>query len=157
MTFTQKIVHANGRDEIWVQTKTNNTLNTESNDPVTAQAVVEYVEDKMGGAQTYTAPTVFTFSNDSLEYADGGNRVGVKGNVVNGELDCLLADSLNSWTLLTPNPRPLVVSLNGKIPRQYITTYFTLAIGGEQTKTYEAGTFLGMIGDLSTIEEEELG
>jgi hypothetical protein len=49
MTFTHKIVHANGRDEIWVQNKTSNTLNPESNDPVTAKAVVEYVEDKMAG------------------------------------------------------------------------------------------------------------
>jgi hypothetical protein len=44
MTFTHKIVHANDRDEIWVQNKSNNTINTDSNDPVTAKAVVEYVE-----------------------------------------------------------------------------------------------------------------
>jgi hypothetical protein len=39
MSFTHKIVHVNDRDEIWVQNQTNNTLNPESNDPVTAKAV----------------------------------------------------------------------------------------------------------------------
>jgi hypothetical protein len=49
MTFTHKIVHANDRDEIWTRAKTNDTLNPDSNDPVTAKAVVEYVEEKLGG------------------------------------------------------------------------------------------------------------
>jgi hypothetical protein len=48
MAFTHKTVHANDRDEIWVQNKTSSIINPESNDPVTGKAVVEYVEDKMG-------------------------------------------------------------------------------------------------------------
>jgi hypothetical protein len=43
MTFTHKIVHANDKDEIWVQNKTNNALNPDSNDPVTAKTVTDAI------------------------------------------------------------------------------------------------------------------
>jgi hypothetical protein len=43
MTFRHKIVHANDGDEISVQNKTSNTLNPESNDPVTAKAFADAI------------------------------------------------------------------------------------------------------------------
>jgi hypothetical protein len=43
MSFTHKIVHHNDRDEIWVQNKTDSTLNTKTNDTVTAKAVADAI------------------------------------------------------------------------------------------------------------------
>jgi hypothetical protein len=53
MSFGHKVVHANDQDEIWLQTKTNNTLNPQSSDPATAKAVVEYVEKKSAAVDEF--------------------------------------------------------------------------------------------------------